>query len=394
MANAAVRSLLVTRNGYKKSFVDANLRGANLDGVNLNEANLKQADLSGATLRQADLRNANLAETLAIEADLTGAALTGACLQAWNIDHTTTLENIDCQFVFLLEQANEWGDRERRPHDPNKVFQPGDFEKLYREVINTVQLLLKNGCNPEAFAAAFQAIMQEHPGVTPDLIQGFEKKGEDVLVTVAVPPETNKGKFEQEFDEIYQARLEAQTNAALLDAEKRHSEKVEGLAIAVVNNLGHLLSNLTINASSNATAEGKAMQNSSDQSQNINVGRDFNISNSVVSLREISGNVSNTINQLQTTNRPEAAELADLLKQLQTAIEAEPDLKTDDKTEALEQVGTIAKAGQNPQDGTLKKLAGTAVKVLRGTIATLPDTAKLVEATSKLLPAIISLLAL
>jgi hypothetical protein len=76
------------------------------------------------------------------------------------------------------------------------------------------------------------------------------------------------------------------------------------------------------------------------------------------------------------------------LTQLQTAIETESALQPDDKTEALEQVGTLAKAGENPQDGTLKKLAGTAIKVLRGTIAALPATATLVEAGSKLLPLI------
>ncbi|NJR66278.1 MAG: hypothetical protein HC772_14655 [Leptolyngbyaceae cyanobacterium CRU_2_3] len=89
-----------------------------------------------------------------------------------------------------------------------------------------------------------------------------------------------------------------------------------------------------------------------------------------------------------------AAQLDELLKQLQAAIASEPTLTDTDKTEALEQVGTLAQAGQNPQDGTLKKLSGTAVKVIRGTIAALPDTAKLVEACGKLLPAIVSLLGL
>lgn len=69
-------------------------------------------------------------------------------------------------------------------------------------------------------------------------------------------------------------------------------------------------------------------------------------------------------------------------------------INPDDKTEALEQLNTLAKAAQNPQDGTLKKLANTAVKVIRGAIATLPDTAKLVDACSKLLPLITNLLSL
>jgi hypothetical protein len=122
--------------------------------------------------------------------------------------------------------------------------------------------------------------------------------------------------------------------------------------------------------------------------------RDFNLNaaNSVVNLRDISGSVTNTIDQLQATHQ--AAELVDLLRQLQHAIEADPDLKPDDKTEALEQVGTLAKAGENPQDSTLKKLAGTSIKVLKGTIAALPSTATIIKACSELLPVITKLLGL
>jgi uncharacterized protein YjbI with pentapeptide repeats len=101
---------LITGNGYKKSYVKANLRGANLNGVNLNRANLKWADLGEATLRQADLRDADLTEVLAIGTDFPGACLTRACLEAWNIDYSTQLDTIDCQYVYLLGNQQE-----RRP---------------------------------------------------------------------------------------------------------------------------------------------------------------------------------------------------------------------------------------------------------------------------------------
>jgi len=115
LAHAHVRDLLITRNGYNKHYIDANLRGANLEGVNLNQANLKWADLSGATLHRAELKDANLREVLAIGTDFTAAHLTGACLEAWNIDHTTKLDGVDCQYVFLLEHPNQFGNRDRRP---------------------------------------------------------------------------------------------------------------------------------------------------------------------------------------------------------------------------------------------------------------------------------------
>lgn len=53
LADTRVRELLVTGNGYQKSYVNANMRGANLTGANLSYANLKQTDLSEATLCRA-----------------------------------------------------------------------------------------------------------------------------------------------------------------------------------------------------------------------------------------------------------------------------------------------------------------------------------------------------
>ncbi|MDJ0599035.1 MAG: pentapeptide repeat-containing protein, partial [Crocosphaera sp.] len=143
-----IRELLRTGNGSEKSYVNANLQGANLDGSNLNEANLKQCNLNDASLRATNLEWANLTQVSVINTNFTNCHLTGACIEAWNIDQSTILDNVDCQYLFLLEKPGINGTRERRPHDPNKMFQTGDFEKLYREIINTVQLFLKNGINP------------------------------------------------------------------------------------------------------------------------------------------------------------------------------------------------------------------------------------------------------
>jgi hypothetical protein len=70
------------------------------------------------------------------------------------------LEKVDCRYFYLLEHPHPiTSDRERRPHDPDKIFEPGDFEKLYKKIMNTVQILLRNGINKEAFAVAFQKLM-------------------------------------------------------------------------------------------------------------------------------------------------------------------------------------------------------------------------------------------
>ena len=121
LAQPNVRELLVNPNrGYKKNYFQANLRGANLDHANLKEANLTQADLREATFTNADLRDCNLTDVNAINTDLTHVYLTGACLEGWNIDQSTILDNIDCKYVYFLNNQQE-----RRPSSGD--FEPEEF---------------------------------------------------------------------------------------------------------------------------------------------------------------------------------------------------------------------------------------------------------------------------
>jgi uncharacterized protein YjbI with pentapeptide repeats len=383
LSDAAVRQLLMTRNGNSKSYIRANLRGANLAGVNLNQANLKWADLSEASLKQANLKEANLREVLAIGTDFAGATLTGACLEGWNISDTTNLQNVDCQFVYLKGDQQE-----RRPSSGD--FAPDEFTKLFQEVLSTVDLIFRNGVDWKAFVAAFQQVQVQNED-TPLKIQSIENKGEGVVVVrVHVPPDTNKEKIHSEFNQQYDLALQALEAKYRAELQARDGEIAHYREQSV-----NMWEVIKLQAKQpihiQAIAGAKAMHDSTDSSRNIeigNIGGNFNASGQALNLGDISGNVTNSIHQLQQSSHPQASELAELLTQLQTAIETESALQPDDKTEALEQVGTLAKAGENPQDGPLKKLAGTAMKVLRGTIAALPATATLVEAGSKLLPLI------
>jgi hypothetical protein len=135
------------------------------------------------------------------------------------------------------------------------------------------------------------------------------------------------------------------------------------------------------------------MENSmSEQSSiNINIGRDLS---GLLNIGEISGNVTNTINRLPSSSDSNKPGIKELLNQLHEAVASEPDLPDEDKAEALEQVKTLAEAGQKPEDTALQKAAKTSMKILKGTVASLPDAAKLAEACAKLLPAIATLLVL
>ncbi|MEO1403491.1 MAG: pentapeptide repeat-containing protein [Cyanobacteria bacterium J06635_1] len=381
LQNPKVRDLLITFNGRGQNLSDLNLRGANLHSADLKGAHLKRATISAADFSRAILEDANLSEAQAVGTDFTHAYLTGATLEAWNIDSTTVLKDIDCRYIFLRERPNQLGDRERRPHDPNKTFQPGDFEKFFKEVLDEVQILIRNGVNPDAFRAALQRIMEENPDITRDSVKAIEKQGDDVLLTLQVAEGTDKAKVERDWDTGYQAGLKAGREAGRLEAETRRADDIKEIALLIAQKP----INVEANIEANAVSDSRAMQGS-DQSQNINVKGDFNINaqNSVVSLRDVSGQVTNQINQLGGAD----TQLKDLLTQLQTAIETEPTLADDDKAEALEQVKTLAEAGQAPTEGKMQKVAKRAMTMLKGITSGLTETTKLVEVCNQLLPAI------
>jgi hypothetical protein len=225
-------------------------------------------------------------------------------------------------------------------------------------------------------------------------IQSIENKGDGVVVVrLNAAPDADKASIHRSFNEGYQV--------ALQEAEARYKEKLqakdEQIQIYRQQNADMLeitrsLANRPVQVQ--AIAHSKAMPGN-DQSQTFNVGGDFAIhaTNSVVNLRDISGQVSNQIHQLPNS-LPETADLKHWLAQLQAAIEAEPDLKEDDKADALTQVGELAKAGQNPQEGGMKKLAKQATTMLKGITAGLSEASKLAIACKDLLPLITGLFGL
>ena len=113
--------------------------------------------------------------------------------------------------------------------------------------------------------------------------------------------------------------------------------------------------------------------------------------NGVINLGTISGNVTNSINQLKESNTPYSDQLADLLSQLKSCIESEHELNSEDKEEALEQVSVLAEAGQNPQDGAMKKAAKTAITMLRGIKDGVPKAVTLVKGLNHLIPEVVKL---
>jgi uncharacterized protein YjbI with pentapeptide repeats len=381
LANPEVRELLVTgKPNPSKSYEGLNLRGANLDGVYLEKVNFKRAILSEASFRKANLEWVNLTETQAIGTDFTGAQMTGVCLEGWSYDHTTKLDDVDCRFVFELEHPNAKGDRERRPHDPEKEFEQGDFTKRYSVSLNIVQLLIRNGINREAFIAAWEKLTKEYPDINPDDIQEIKKKGQDVELTVAVPEDTDKGKFEHNFDRSYETKLkeiEAKYKAQL--ESKDAMILLQKQSITDIKEILQIAKSPNIEFRQDIKNEAKAVAEQNPIT--IKAGRD--ISGNVINLGEIKGNVTNAINQIP--NKENSGDIKTLLTQLQEAISADKDLADEDKADALEQVENLAKIALHDKPEEKSTLASKAIRALKRIIDNIPTITKIVETVGKAL---------
>jgi uncharacterized protein YjbI with pentapeptide repeats len=383
--------LLIDGEGINKNFSFMDLEAVNLCGANLSGSSFVGTDLSNANLQGVNLTNAILMQTNLVGTDLTEACLTGACLEGWNIDSRTNLEQVDCQYVYLIRNQQE-----RRPSSGD--FAPGEFTKLFQEVLSTVDLIFRNGVDWKAFVAAFKQVQVENED-TPLEIQSIENKGDGVVVVrVSVPVEANKEKIHSEFNQQYEVALKALE--ARYQAELKAKESEITLYREQSANMWGVI-NALANRPINVQAIAKAMNESTDQSQNISVGGDFNLNamNSVVNLRDISGSVTNTINQLPAASDLDRPGIKELLVQLQAVLESadEAALKPEDKADALEQVKVLAEAAQKPEDEK-KTLGAKAIRFLRRIVdavpTALPTASKLVEEVNKLVPAIVSLLGL
>ncbi|MGD1874097.1 MAG: Clp protease N-terminal domain-containing protein [Mastigocoleus sp.] len=102
-----------------------------------------------------------------------------------------------------------------------------------------------------------------------------------------------------------------------------------------------------------------------------------------------SDNIDNVINHLPSISSSEEIDIKDLLKQLKLIIEADERLKSEDKTEALQQILVLAVAARKPTDKNTLSFARTAIKIIIGTVAQRSPSNQLVKECKRLLPIIV-----
>ena len=404
LEQSQVQELVITGEGQDKNFDGLNLRGVNLCGANLADASFIGADLSESNLQYANLSRAKLKQTQLDGTDLTGACLTGACIEDWGITSDTQLNGVECEYIFMRNPTKDDLNPRRKPDNWAETFKEGDFADFIAPLVKTLLDLYHNQpANPRAVQLAFNELVENHPGAELSVIavETRGKNNDKLLIRAKVAEDANTSQLSAEYFSNYNRykALPTEAIAALL-------EEKDKTILMLARQVDRAVE--TASARPNIYAQNYHNQGDTmpDNSREIKVG---DVTGGIVAggdasgvagqnmtgvVGGVSGTVTNTINQLEKADEAEAPKLADLLKQLQAAIEADANLSEEDKAEALEQVKAIAEAGQNPKEGVMQKTAKSAIRMLKGIIADLPAVATLVEAGNKLLPAIAQLFSL
>jgi uncharacterized protein YjbI with pentapeptide repeats len=420
LRNSKVRKLLVSKDGHGQQFENLDLRDVNLEGADLSSSSFQSTNLSEANLVNADFSKANLTQAQLYRADLTGACFTGAYIQDWGISVHTRLQDVQCSHVYMRTPTHEDPDPCRKPDRNGQFFEKDDFADFIAPIIKTLDLYQKqdldprkievshksldlihhDGIDPNAAALALKRLVEQNPDAGIEVVAVEGRGNERVRLQARVNSDTNRSQLSTQYFKEYnnfhslsQDNLQemfvsiAEKDNQILRLEKMLETAIQQprFYVETIQNQGEFIMSQSKGNVSVSGVQGNV--------SGIAAAGEGQTMTGVV-LGVVSGSVTNSINQLSSSPDLDTPGLKELLTQLQASIEAEAELSEEDKVEALEQVKTLADAGQNPEDSGLQKAAKTAMKILKGTAASLPDATELVEACTKLLPAISTLLVL
>ena len=160
--------------GANLSMVDPNL--VDLSKAILTKVNLQGRNFSGLELSGIDLSGATLSKIQALNTNFTGANFTGACIEDWHINSQTKLDEVKCDYVYL-----KYPKQERRPSDPNRNFEPGEFKALVQKALSTVDLIFRNGVDWQALLISLEKLRVE-ANRAELTVQAIENKNDGALL--------------------------------------------------------------------------------------------------------------------------------------------------------------------------------------------------------------------
>ncbi|PSN15092.1 hypothetical protein C7293_08825 [filamentous cyanobacterium CCT1] len=394
LTNSIIRQLVVTCNGRGQNFDGLDLTGVNLQGANLQDASFIGANLNQSNLRDSDLSRAILKQTQLDGTDLTDAILTGACIEDWGMTNTTKLENVQCDYVYMRLPTPEKRNPLRKPDDERKTFSQGEFADFIKPYFDTLDLYHRQDVDPRSISIALKNLAENHPDVGLQFV-AIEWRGNGLNIRYTAVPDVDKSELSHEYFTNY-ARIRKELLGSIqlrLAAQDAEISRMEGVINKFIQTGTH---QSTIQAETIQIIQGEFAM-TENRGIHINTGDNANIrglssGDGIVNLGTISGNVTNAINQLPNSPEPDQANLKTLLAQLQQVIEIDSDLPDPDKADLLEQVQSLAEAKQVKEPAKREGIARKAMKIFDATLKSLPDTAKIVDACSKLLPLILKAL--
>ncbi|MGI0492717.1 pentapeptide repeat-containing protein [Alkalinema pantanalense CENA528] len=382
LKNRNLQLLVVTGNGRNKNFDRKDLRGLNLSKANLSDASFIGTDLSESALQEADLSRAKLVQARLDRTDLTRACLTGAYIEDWGVTGETKLDGVRCEYVYMHLPTEEDPDPVRKPDNRQEIFSEGDFTDFIKPLMNTLDLYHNSEVDPRSIAIAFKRLSENNPEAELEIV-ALEKRGRDKFLLRAKTSDlVDKSELSaQYFSNYNQIKALPHDNIQLLlAAQDDRIQSLEGMVMTALKQPKFYAE----------TYRNQGAFMSEQSGTNISIGGD--VTGSTINLGEISGSVSNVVNRLPNSPNPDQPGIKELLIQLQAAIEEATELSLEDKADLLEQVQALAEVKQMPDQERKEGLVRKAKKMFEATLRTLPDTAKIMEACSKLLPMILKAL--
>ena len=278
----------------------ADLNRVNLNGADLSEADLSEADLSGANLSGADLSGAFLSEAKALNTNFTRANLTGACIQDWNINPGTVFKEVICDYIYYKFDWDTKTYQDRRPRDPNKIFNAGDFQRLIETARETVDLIFSDGIDWKAFLESFHGLQIESENGELSIAGILKKRDGTFVIQIDAPQNTDKAELENRFYQVYEQKLaliEQSYQAQLANKEQEISNRDRELLqlhrekSTDMTEIAKLLANRPMTIEAKAVSYGEIKQ-----AGNFGVG---------VNQGEIQGNAVGILNEAEQQNLTE-----------------------------------------------------------------------------------------
>jgi uncharacterized protein YjbI with pentapeptide repeats len=358
-----VRLLVVTGEGRNGNFDGINLRGIYLRGANLADASFIGAELSEANLQEANLSRSKLVQTQLDKTDLTGACLTGACIEDWGITSDTKLDGVECKYVFMrwVKPGDPDPNPRRKPDNCKEEFEDGDFADFIRPLVDTLDLYHNRGVDPRAIAISFKQLAENHPETELEIV-AMEKRGTDkLLLRVRTAQGADRSTLNAEYFVNYNqlktlAEQELQAIVAEKDSRIRRLEVMVETALQRPSFYSQTYQNYELTVS-----ERKIDIHQSGAS--IGVGYSEN-----VEAEQVGGTIHNYAPEQKQTLAEAAAEIQELLKQLQTQGYSPEDAQQKVASDLAKRIQSnpeskskLAKWGQYLGDAAANGLIGEAV---------------------------------